>query len=209
MGTPLEKIMAAVGIAPLDAIAKSVARISALEIERQQKIESGEGDYAAVVARIDTELARLNSTIGIHRQRAEVMERRARKDAAARAEQERLAGVAAVRKRSAARLEAARKLDTAIGELSKAYTELLKADELLFRDWPEAVSNLGQLHHFHIDGMEPLSSHRRPRPPQAGLIRSIAEHGTFSIATAIETKNRELMEMIESAPAAVESGVAA
>lgn len=187
---------------PQESIVAAEARIAALEIERQAKIEAGEGDFAGAVARIDAEIATLRSRVAVYQQRAEAIERRARQQAARAAEQQRLAGIAAVKSRLNRRVAAARKLDTSIGAVRDAFAELLQADVDLFADWPAGVSHLGQMHHFHIACIEALSARRQPRPPSAGLVRSLAEHAAFNLAAAIEKKNAELVEMIEGASAA-------
>jgi len=183
---------------PLENIAKAEARIAELDIERQAKIDAGDDNFAAVVARIDAEIASVKASILIFRQREEAMERRARQQAAVRAEQERLAGVASVRSRLTRRHEAGRKLDAALAQVHEAFAELLQADGELFNDWPTAVSDLGRLHHFRIDGIEPLSARRSRRPLSGGLVRSIAEHPAFNFADTIEARNSELVEMISS-----------
>jgi hypothetical protein len=66
---------------------------------------------------------------------------------------------------------------------------------------------LGHLGHFHITGIDPLSARLMRRPPSAGMVRSLAEHPPFGFAEAVEGRNRELIDMLETAP--TQEGVAA
>lgn len=186
-----------------EAIAAAEAKISELVLRRADVLLS---DNLEDVRAVDRALDEQRQTININRERIAVLEAAQRQQTAARAEQERLSGIANVRKRTASRHEAARKLDAAIGEVRGAFAELLSADNDLFGNWPATVSDLGRLHHFRVEGLEPLSARRLRRPPSAGLVRCIAEHTAFNFADAIEARNRELVEMIEVVPA---SGVAA
>jgi hypothetical protein len=184
------------------ALAQTEQRAGELEIERAAKIEQAEGDYLADVAKIDRELTNLRANAVVHRDRVDAMQVRRRRHDRARLEQEKTAGIAEVQKRLGARLDAARKLDTALVAVGHAFAELLKAEDDAFGNFPRSVSPLGSLGHFRLDGIEALSSHRVRRPPSTGLVRCIAEHEPFDFAGVIETKNREAIEMLESAPVA-------
>jgi hypothetical protein len=77
---------------------------------------------------------------------------------------------------------------------------LVDADDTLATKWPASVSPLGLLAHFRLEAFEELSARRLRRPPSAGLVRQLAEHGAFGFAAAIEARNREAIEMLEAAP---------
>jgi hypothetical protein len=183
------------------AITQAEERISQLTIERAAKIEQAEGDaYINDVAKIDREIATLRANVGLHRERIDAMQARQRLQVRARLEQEKAAGIADVRKRLSKRHEAAQKLDAALKQVTEAFAECVRADELAFSSWPSVVSSLGRLSHFRLEAFEPLSASRKPRPPSAGLVRCLAEHEPFDLAAAIEARNAEVIEMIEAAP---------
>ena len=175
-------------------------RIGELQIERAAAIEQAEGsEYVSAVAKISTELAHLGASVGAHRDRVAAMETRRRQQILARREQDRQAGIADVRKRLGKRSVAARKLDTALAEVKRSFAELMEADEEAFSNFPPSVSPLGQLAHFRLDGFQALSARRGPQPPSAGIIRRVVELDAFNFGDAIEARNGEVIEMLESA----------
>lgn len=176
-------------------------RIGELQIERAAAIEQAEGgEYVSAVAMINTELAHLGASVVAHGARVVAMKTRCHQQVLARREQDRQAGIADVRKRLGKRSAAARKLDTALAEIKRSFAELMAADEEAFSDFPPSVSPLGRLAHFRLDGFQALSAWRRPQPPSAGIVRRVAELDAFNFADAIEARNREVIEMLESSP---------
>src|SRR5271165_4755028 len=183
------------------ALSSTMDKILALELQRAAAIEQSEtDDYINDVAEIDAELGRLRAGVATHEARVAAMETRCQQQALARREQARQAGIADVGKRLVKRLAAARKLDAAVLQLQRSFGELVKADQAAFGDFPSSVPQLGRLPHFHIDAFPALSARRLPRPPSAGVIRHIAEIELPSFADAIEARNKEVIEMLESAP---------
>jgi hypothetical protein len=177
------------------------SRIAARAAKRAALIAQDDVDLAEV-SRLDRENATDHANAALHAERIEALKTVRRQQVRAQLEREKSAGIAEVRKRLAKRHEAAGRLDTALKSVIEAYNELLAADEQAF-DMPSTVSPLGGLGHFRLDGIEPLSSVRRPRPPMAGIVRQIVDHyPPLRFAQIVEDKNREVLEMLESAPVA-------
>ena len=177
------------------------SNIIKLENERAAAIESTEGDVVAAVLKLEGELKKQHQTAAVHRDRIAVIQRQCREQERQRLEQEKAAGIADVRKRLTKRHEAARKLDAALKQVAEAFAELMRVDEEAFFNFPPSVSPLGGLAHFRLEAFEPLSAHIRQRPRSAGQVRAIAEHEPpFNFADAIEARNGEVIEMLESAP---------
>jgi DNA repair exonuclease SbcCD ATPase subunit len=191
-------------IAPDDsaqrAIEQAEERIAQLQVERATKIEEAGDDYVLHVSKIDREIASLRANVAVHRDRMSAMQAKRQRQVRARLEREKIDGIADIRKRLTRRHEAARKLDAVLKQLTEAFAECVRADEEAFSNWAPMVSPLGRLAHFRLEGLEPLSASRRPRPPSAGLVRSLAQHEPFNFAVAIEGRNAEVVEMLEGAP---------
>lgn len=180
------------------ALQASEQRIGELQIERAQKLEEAEGDYLTEIDAIDRQLQSLRANIVVHADRIAAMNVKRGKQAQARLEQKKIAGIEIIRKGLGKRLEAARKLDAAHRQMTEAFAECVRADEEAFDTWPAAVSPLGRLGHFRLEAFEALSTRRMRRPPSAGLVRCVAEHEPFNFADDIENWNCEVIEMLES-----------
>jgi HPt (histidine-containing phosphotransfer) domain-containing protein len=182
------------------ALEQAEARANKLTDERAAVfVEAGE-EYLAQAAKLGHAISGALADAGVHRERIAVLHQRCRELEQHRREQQKVAALADIRKRLVKRHEAARKLDAALAQLSSAFAECVRADEMAFSNWPAVVSPLGRLNHFRLDAFEALSAHRIPRPPSAGPVRVLAEHEPFNFAAAIEARNAEVVEMLEGAP---------
>jgi hypothetical protein len=186
------------------AVMQEEARVAEKQAERMRLIEQADGDeYVNAVVKINDEIARGHANIAAHRERIVAMQTKRHQQQLAGLAQEKAAGIAHVSAKLGKRLDAARKLQTILKQVGEAFCELLKAEEEAF-NLPPSVSPLGALGHFRLDGIEELSARRMRRPPSAGIVRDVAEHGPFSFADIIETRNREVIEMLEGAPISTE-----
>jgi hypothetical protein len=175
-------------------------RIKELAAERAAKLE---GDsYVDDVARIDRDIAILSQAIAAHQSRVEMLGRRQHEQAKLKVEQERLAAIERVKKALPRRHQAAIRLDAALVELNKAFALLEVADSDLFRDWSDLLPPPHRLRYLSLLNLDCLSSVRKPRM-SVGLVRELAGHSAFNIATIAEGRNLELVTELEGAPAEV------
>jgi hypothetical protein len=195
-------------VAAAAALARSEQRIAELQIQRTAIIETADGDYAAEVGKLDTEIRNLGANASVHRDRMEAMEAKRRQQVLARLEQEKTTGVAEVRKLRGELTEAAKEADAAKALFTAAFRKMMKVSEKIDANYPSSVSSLGRLGHFSLEAIEPLSSRRRQRPPSAGIARDFAEHEPFRLEELVEAQNREVIEMLEGAPIEQEDAAA-
>jgi hypothetical protein len=181
------------------AIEQAEARLVEVRRDRATALAT-DGDFLGEVAKLDREAAQLTASLGVQSERVAALHVKRQAQIRAELEREKAAGIVEHSKRLAKMLDAARKLDAAHRAFAQAFVDLTKAADDAAANYPASVSPLGSLPHFGLDGIEPLSARRRPRPPSVGIARQFAEHAAFGIADTIEARNRECIELLESAP---------
>jgi hypothetical protein len=188
------------GIAAAErALAETEARIATLEAEWPAKIAE-DGDYVAAVTSLDRELATLRANATLHRERIMVLREKQKKVNRALREQQKVSGIAAVKKLLSARSAAAAKLDRALQGVAEAFAELEVADKAIFADWPDVLMPARRLDYLSVLRLDALSSMRKQRPIAPGVIRQILEKLPFDFGTEVDKRNDELIDELTAAP---------
>jgi hypothetical protein len=179
-------------------IAQIEERIAALTAERDEKLLTE--SFVEDVGRIDRELVSLRANIDIHRQRAAALRDRRRANVQAQRVQEKKAAVAEVGKHLSRRFSLAQRLDKAIAEVEAACNDLVAADDEAFKNWPDVLPNADHLAYTRATIIPALSTRGQRQPLFAGIVRTIAQHGAYGFASAVDQANRELLQELQSAP---------
>jgi chromosome segregation ATPase len=180
-----------------DAIRQIELAIAEHEDQRRAALMAPDG--LSEIRRLDGQIAGKRADIGVLREREAAVEVEAAKVELARREQRRLAAVADVKTRVAARVAAAAKLDQALTQLSEAFTSLERADAALFADWPAELLPVESVRFLRMMNAEALTSHRRQRTV-AGVVRDTVNRGPYGFADEVIRRNDELVAALEAIP---------
>ncbi len=173
-------------------------RIGDLRIQRASVIESATGDYASQVAKLDNEIAAMANVAEAHRERIIHIGHQIEAAAQQQRDAAKKAAIAGISKLVATRQSSAERLDTVLKQLLQALEAFDAAESALFSGWPDVLPpahKLGYLR-LHIDALSPARKQRM----SAGLIRELAGHVPYGLATMTAERNSELIAELESAP---------
>jgi hypothetical protein len=174
-------------------------RMTALVADRAEKLLT-EDFSTDDVGRIDRELATLNANIVIHRERASALKVRQRAQHQKRLELEKKTAMEQIAIRLSRRYDLARRLDKALAEVEAACNDLVTADDDAFKNWSDTLPRANLLAYTRATVIPALATRGQRQPLFAGIIRTIAQHGAYGFASAVDQANRELMQELQSAP---------
>jgi hypothetical protein len=174
-------------------------RIEILRSKREAKLSAVDLDMPAIAA-IDQEIASLTSSVAIFRERETKLLQKQRERDRARRVDEKKSAVADVEKRLGRRYDLAVKADEALRILETVVPELMDADDAVFRNWSDTLPDARLLKWTSLATIRDLSS----RPPtsmtlHAGILQTVAGHGTYRLAEQAEEANRELIAELQKA----------
>lgn len=175
--------------------------IGDLRVQRSSAIENGADDFARRAAVCDAEIATQTAAAAALRERIDLIERHKAEAAQQQREQAKKAAVAEISKHVVARQSAAERLDTVLKQLLQALEAFDAAEQAVFADWPDVLPPAHRFSYLRLH-LDALSTARKPRMG-AGLIRELASHVPYGLATMTAERNTELVAELEAAPVPV------
>jgi len=197
----MRNITAAIAAAEA-ALAESEARAAALEAERIAMLEN-DTDYVVTASAKAREIETLRETAEAHRARISVLLEKQKHAEHDERERQRIKGIAAIKKRLPMRLDAAKRLDRALINLSEAIVAFEKADRAVFHGWPSELPPAHSLRYCSALTGEAFSTVRKERAAAPGILRALVEKlglPLLQFAAQAERGNADLIEELERSP---------